>query len=134
MHTRTLIVVVVLLLVAVFAALNWGAFTASSTLSLGVATVEGPLGLILLAIIGLLSAVFLVYVVVLQTSFLMEARRNARELQAQRELADQAEASRFTELRGFIDTRLGEVENSLGAQLGEMRGSMRGSLQDRPER
>lgn len=130
MHTRTLIVVVVLLLVAVFAALNWGAFTASTSLSLGVATVEGPLGLILLAIIGLLSAVFLVYVVVLQTSFLMEARRNARELQAQRELADQAEASRFTELRGFIDTRLGEVENSLGAQLGEMRGSM----QDRPER
>jgi uncharacterized integral membrane protein len=130
MHARTLSVVVLLLLIAVFAALNWSAFTASSTLSLGLATVEGPLGLILLAIIGLLAAVFVVYVAVLQTSFLMEARRNARELQAQRELADQAEASRFTELRAHLDSRLNEMENSLGAQLGEMRGSMR----DGPER
>jgi len=126
---RTLIVVFLFLLVVLFAALNWAAFTAPTELWLGVATVRAPLGLILLAVIVFLAAVFLGYVVYLQTSFLMEARRNARELQAQRGLADQAEASRFTELRGHLDARLTEIENSLSAQLGEMRGSMH----DRPD-
>jgi uncharacterized integral membrane protein len=125
MHVRTLIVVVLLVLVALFAALNWSAFTASTTLSLGFVTIEGPLGLIMLFIVGLLTAVFLVYVVYLQTSFLMQGRRNARELQAQRELAEQAEVSRFTELRSHLDRRLMELENSLAAHLGELRGSLR---------
>ena len=110
-----------LLLVALFAALNWAAFTTPTALWLGVATVHAPLGLILLAMMVFLAAVFLGYVVYLQTSFLMEARRSARELQAQRGLADQAEASRFTELRAHLDTRLSEIESSLSAQLGEMR-------------
>src|SRR5215813_13911429 len=121
MRVRTLVVVVLLLLVALFAGLNWGAFTAPTELWLGVATVRAPLGLILLAIMVFLATVFLGYVVYLQTSFLMEARRSARELQAQRELADQAEASRFTELRAHLDSRLTEIESSLSAQLGEMR-------------
>jgi hypothetical protein len=121
MQVRTLIVVVLLALVAIFAVLNWSAFTASTTLSLGVASIEGPLGLIMLVIVGVLTAVFLVYVVYLQTSFLMEARKNARELQAQRELADQAEVSRFIELRSHLDRRLTELENSLAAHIGELR-------------
>ena len=121
MRIRTLVVVVLLLLVALFAALNWAAFTTPTALWLGVATVHGPLGLILLAMIVFLAVVFLGYVVYLQTTFLMEARRAGRELQAQRSLADQAEASRFTELRSHLDTRLTEIESSLSAQLGEMR-------------
>jgi len=50
-------------------------------------------------------------VVYLQSSVLMENRRNARELQAQRELAEQAEASRISQLRSFLESelrRLGE--------------------------
>ena len=121
MRVRTLVVLLLLLLVALFAGLNWAAFTTPTALWLGVATVHAPLGLILLGMIVFLAAVFLGYVVYLQTSFLMEARRSARELQAQRELADQAEVSRFTELRGHLDTRLSELESSLSAQLGEMR-------------
>ena len=39
----------------------------------------------------------------------MENRRNARELQAQRELADQAEASRFSQLRSFLERELGRL-------------------------
>ena len=38
------------------------------------------------------------YVLSLQGSVLLETRRHTKELQAQRELADKAEASRFTEL------------------------------------
>jgi uncharacterized integral membrane protein len=121
MRVRTLVVVVLLLLVALFAALNWAAFTTPTALWLGVATVHAPLGLILLGMIVFLAAVFLGYVVYLQTSFLMEARRSARELQAQRSLADQAEESRFTELRAHLDARLTEIENSIAADIGELR-------------
>ena len=121
MTLRTAFLLLLFAVIALFAVLNWSAFMAPTAISLGVATVQAPLGLILLAFIALLAAVFLGYLVYLQTTFLMEARRNARELQAQRELADQAEASRFTELREHLDTRLTEIESSLSAQLGEMR-------------
>jgi len=121
MPLRTVALLIVLAAVALLAALNWSAFLAPTTLSLGFAQVQAPLGLIMLVLIAILTALFLAYLVYLQTTVLLESRRHAKELQAQRELADQAEASRFTELRGYIDSRLGEVENSLGAQLGEMR-------------
>lgn len=130
MPLRTVVLLIVLALVASFAALNWSAFLAPTTLSLGFAQVQAPLGLIMLGLIAVLTALFLGYLVYLQSTVLLESRRHAKELQAQRELADQAEASRFTELRAYLDARLSEIENSLGAQLGEMRGSMR----DGPER
>ena len=130
MPLRTVLLLILLAGVALFAALNWGAFLAPTTLSLGVAEVQAPLGLIMLGLIAIITTLFLAYLVYLQTTVLMEARRHAKELQVQRALADQAEASRFTELRAHLDSRLDEIQNSLGAQLGEMRGSMR----DRPER
>jgi len=120
MQLRNVVLLVVLGLVALFAALNWRVIIAQTTLSLGFAEVQAPLGLVLLALLGLLTTLFLLYVVYLQTTVLLETRRHARELQAQRELADQAEASRFTELRGFLDTRLSELENSLSASIGEL--------------
>jgi hypothetical protein len=121
MPIRNVALLVALAAVAVFAALNWSVIMAPTTLSLGFAQVQAPLGLVLLGLIALLSVLFLVYVVYLQSSVLLEARRHARELQASRELADQAEASRFTELRAHLDARLAELENSLAAQLGELR-------------
>ena len=121
MPLRTVVLIVVLGLVALFAALNWTAFVAPTTLSFGVAEVQAPLGLILLGLLVLLTAVFLIYLVYLQTTVILEWRRHQKALEAQRELADQAEASRFTELRAHLDTRLTEIEGSLAAQLGEMR-------------
>jgi len=122
MPLRTVVLLVVLALIALFAALNWTAFVAPTTLSFGVAQVQAPLGLIMLGLLAILTALFLGYVAYLQTTVILEWRRHAKELQTQRERADQAEASRFTELRAHLDTRLTELENSLAAQLGEMRG------------
>jgi uncharacterized integral membrane protein len=121
MPLRTVVLLIVLAAVAVFAALNWSAFMAPTTLSLGIAQVQAPLGLIMLALMAILTALFLTYLVYVQTTVLLESRRHAKELQAQRVLADQAEASRFTELRTYLETRLTELENSLSAQVGEMR-------------
>jgi uncharacterized integral membrane protein len=109
MYLRTLLILFVIVGLIIFAAINWDAFVTPTALSLIFLTVDAPLGLILLAIVAVLSVFFLVYVVYLQSSVLMESRRHGRELQAQRELAEQAEASRVSELRAFLQDELGEL-------------------------
>lgn len=106
MKLSTLLLLVILGLIGIFAALNWSTFLAPTTLSLGFAVIQAPLGLVMLGLLALLTGLFLAFVVYLQTSVLLETRRHARELQANRTLADQAEASRFTELRGYMETEL----------------------------
>ena len=120
-----------LLLIGLFALLNWDAFTALTTLNLGVTSVQAPLGLIMLVLVAFLCVLFTVWVISFQASSLMEARRMTRELQVQRDLADKAEASRFTELRSELIARLDRLQadsrlvteqsaNSIAAQLGEL--------------
>lgn len=124
MYLRTLLILIVLGAVAIFAAINWKAFMAPTALSLIFGSVEAPLGLILLMVVGLLTLLFLLYVVYLQSSVLVENRRNARELQAQRGLAEQAEVSRINQLRSFLESelrRLGEKsEESKAAMLSRL--------------
>ncbi len=93
-------------MVAAFAVLNWTVFLAPTELSIGYTTVNMPLGLIMLGLLAILTVLFLAYVTYLQGSVLLEARRHSRELKSNRELADKAEASRFTDLRTFLETEL----------------------------
>lgn len=123
--------------IAIFAALNWTIISQPTLLSLGVATVEAPLGLIMLGMVVALAAVFLVYVLYMQTSLLVESRRQARELQANRELADKAEASRFTELRAYIEAELNtmnmraaEREDAVLARIEQLEQAMRTSVEE----
>ncbi len=111
MYLRTLLIVIVLGVIAVFAYLNWHVVVLPASLSLGFATVEAPLGLILLAVTAVLTLLFLIYLVYLQSAALIESRRYARELQSQREIADNAEASRLKELRGFLELELQQRDN-----------------------
>ncbi len=117
MSLRTVMLACVLAALALFAALNWSAFMAPTTLSLVVASISAPLGLIMLGFVAVLTALFLAFVVYLQATRLVDARRYARELQAQRELADRAEASRFTELRAVLDAELPKLRAQSAASL-----------------
>lgn len=111
MKFSTLLLTIVLAAIAAFAALNWNVFVTPTALSLGLTTVHMPLGLIMLGLLVLLATLFLMFVVYLQGSALLETRRHTRELRANRELADQAEASRFTELRSFLVAELAKQAN-----------------------
>ena len=128
---RSIAYFIVLLLVGLFALLNWDAFTASATLNLGVTTVQAPLGLIMLGLVAVLCVLFTAWAISMQAATLMESRRQTRELQAQRDLADRAEASRFTELRSELMARLDRLQiesqlaaeqnaNAVAAQLGQL--------------
>lgn len=105
MGLRTGVLLVVVLLIAALAALNWGALAAPVAMSIGFTQVTAPLGLVMLGLTTLLGILFVAYVVWLQTTVLLETRRHTKEMQAQRDLADKAEASRFTELRTFLETQ-----------------------------
>lgn len=117
MKAPTILLLAVLAIIVIFAAANWSVIMAPTTVSLIVTDIQAPLGLLLLGITVVITALFLVFVAYLQTGVLLEARRHSRELQAQRELADKAEASRFTELRTHLDTELRRI----GDQVAESR-------------
>jgi uncharacterized integral membrane protein len=117
---RALALFAVVALIGLFALLNWTAFTTPTTLSLLFTDVQAPLGLIMLGLAVFLTLLFTLWAISLQASTLMEARRLNRELQAQRDLADKAEASRFVELRSYVGgemQRAAEVSNRSHEEL-----------------
>jgi uncharacterized integral membrane protein len=137
MRFRTLFLYIVLAFTVLFALLNWPAFTAPATLSLVFGTVQAPVGLVMLGVVILLGAMCLSYLIYLQGSALMDSRRHARELQAQRELVDKAEASRFTEMHRFITAELRRIEDMhadtralLATRIEEMEQRTRRTLED----
>ena len=144
---RTVLLLLVVAAIAALAALNWYTLSALTVVSFGVLTLEAPLGLIMLGLTALLAAFFLAYVLSLHGSVLMDTRRHTKEMQVQRELADKAEASRFTELRTFLEaqhqrshselmerlallesrvaSRVQESDNSTAAYVGQLEQQMR---------
>jgi DNA anti-recombination protein RmuC len=136
MYLRTLFLVLALGALALFTAANWSAFIAPTTLSVIFATIEAPLGLVLLSVVVLLTALFLIYVVYLQSSVLFETRRHARELHAQRELAEHAEISRLHDLRSSLEAQLQslgkrteQAKTELSARLVQIEGDLRQSIE-----
>jgi len=117
MHFRTIILALIVLAIAALTALNWPALAAISAVNVGVTTVQAPLGVIMLGLTVLLGIFFIAYVLSLQTSVLLETRRHNKELQAQRELADKAEASRFTELRAVLEAQHLQGQNAVLERL-----------------
>ena len=134
---RAIVFCVFLFVIGVLALINWPVFAALTPLSLGFTSVEAPLGLIMLGLVAFLCVLFTVWVVSLQASALFEARRQTRELAAQRELADTAEASRFTGLRADLMARLDRMQDESRTALeqsGNTLAAHLGALEDRLER
>ena len=149
MRVRNLVLLVVLALVASFLAINWSAVTATAKFTLLLTSFEAPIGLVMLALIVVLVAAFGAYLILAQGAILLDTRRHAKELQAQRSLADRAEGSRVAEVRDLLrdelarlDARLTEHEerlqtelregvNSLAATIGEIDDRLRGPGESR---
>ena len=112
MLLRNILLIFILSVLVIFAAINWSAIVEPTSISLIFTTVQAPLGLILLTITALLAVFFLTFVVYMQSSILMERQRLSRDLETQRQLANQAEASRFSELRAYLETELQQLSTS----------------------
>lgn len=124
MRLRTVALLIAVLVIAVFAALNWSTFTTPTTLSLSFTEFQAPLGLVMLVLTTILAALFLIYIVTLQTSVIMETRRQARELETSRTLADKAEASRYNDLRLYLEGELQKQDARQQAMVAALSASL----------
>lgn len=127
-----LVLWIVLGLIAFFGFMNWPVLNAPVPLWLGVTTVTAPLGTLMLILFGIVVVLMLAE----QSAALAESRRYRRDLDAQRRLADQAEASRFTELRTYLsnelartDQRAVETQTTVIARIDQVERSLRAALE-----
>ena len=127
-----LVLWVVLGVIAFFGFMNWPVLNAPVPLWLGVTTITTPLGTLMLVLFGIVVLLMLIE----QSIALAETRRYWRDLNAQRKLADEAEASRFTELRTYLsgelarsEQRLLDTQNALIERLDELERSLRTALE-----
>jgi uncharacterized integral membrane protein len=131
MKIRTLALIVGILLIAAFTALNMDEFLRPTVLNLGFSQAEAPLGLVMLGVVVVVLSFFLVALVFLQTSHLLELRRATKEATEQRQLADKAEQSRFTDLRQLLQAQHQEFmahEQALTTQANERLAQMEARL------
>jgi len=124
---KSLLILVAAGLTGLFVVLNLKVFAAPAKLNLVLTQVEVPVGVIMLMLFAVALVVIWILVSGWQGTLLAEFRRQAKELEAQRQLAESAEASRFTELGTLIReevaklrTELQDTEHSIAATLGEM--------------
>lgn len=123
---------IVLGIIAFFGFMNWPALNTSVPLWIGVATVNAPLGTVVLSLFGIVVLLMLME----QSAALGETRRHSRDMTAQRKLADEAEASRFTELRTYLsgelartDQRAVDTQNALIARVDQLERALRTALE-----
>lgn len=126
-----------LIVLGVFTLTNGDALNAPANLSFLVFRFEAPLGIVLLGIIVTFVAIFTVYILILRTTMLMDARRYERELSAQQKLAEQAEASRLSELRNQLEQSFAELRDTtdttrkeLGTRLDDMEQALRNVVEE----
>jgi uncharacterized integral membrane protein len=112
---RTLSILTVASLLALFVWLNWPALSSVAPVSLGWVTVQAPLGLLLLvpaAVLCLLLAAW-------QAGVLRELRENTRALR-RKEAADREEASRLVDLRIDVLRALEASVHATATRIGEL--------------
>lgn len=115
MAIRTVILMIMCLLVALFLALNWAGVMAPVPVNLLVVETQAPLGFILLLVFGLLFILVLLWALLKQASLLTEVRKINKAAIADRDLAQDAEKSRFEELRKALT----QAVESLGKDSSE---------------
>ena len=156
MKSRIALLVLIIVLIGLLGFFNFPYLAQSVPTSLGFTMVDLPLGLVLMGLTALMAVVFIAYVIAMQGAWLLEARAHAKEMSAQRELADKAEASRFTELRVAIEAlhkeeerrlmdridlleshlqaRAQESDNSTAAYVGQLEQQLRSGRPSEPDR
>lgn len=130
MKSRIALLTLIIVLIGALAFFNFSYLTQNVQMSLGFTTMEAPLGLILMGLTTLMAIVFVAYVIAMQGTWLLEARAHAKEMTAQRELADKAEASRFTELRIAIENLHREEERRLLERMDRLEAHLHARAQE----
>ncbi|MBX8465997.1 MULTISPECIES: hypothetical protein [unclassified Deinococcus] len=112
---RTIVLIIALVLLAIFAVLNTNALMFPHTLSLGFVTYRGvPMGLILLVVATLLTLVFYFWAGITGLRAQADSAKLLRDMEALRVSLDQQEGSRFAQLQTHLDERFRVLEAARG--------------------
>lgn len=124
MHIRHVAVVVVLLVIGLFALVNWSTIAAPTTLDLLVGQVQAPLGLLMLGAVAVLTIVYALLLVVVERRLLRESRDVHRALDAERRRTSETQTEDMRDLSRVIAQELDDVRGVLGrlvSQVTELR-------------
>ena len=108
MKIRTIFLLFVLILMAVFLVINWTALSTVTAVNLIYTEIQAPLGVVLL-----------VYMVWQQASVTLELRAAYKEARNARTVADDAEKSRFAESNRILLERIEKLEALMTARSDE---------------
>ncbi len=141
MRFRTVLSLVVVLTMAAFLFVNWRVFSAPASFYFLLGSVDIPVGVVMVILLALIILVLAIYVGIWQGSLLRDYRQQSKELQAQRSLADDAEASRFTALSTLLRDEMAKQEirfetafNALQSELRDTEHSIAATLAEMDDR
>ncbi len=113
------------LLAAVFIVINWSVFAQPASFYFVVGTISVPIGVVMLGLIALVTLGYAIFLGIWQSRVLMDYRRQSKELQTQRSLADDAEASRFTALSALLRAEMAKQDARLEAAFATLRSELK---------
>ena len=124
MRFKAGLLVIVAFLISTFLILNWRMFATPASFNFLLGSIDIPIGFVIVGLLLVVGITFGIYVGLWQRTMLNDYRRQSRELQAQRTLADNAEASRFTALSNLMREELVKLEQRFELALDSLRGEV----------
>lgn len=119
MKIRTIFLLFVLILMAVFLVINWTALSTVTAVNLIYTEIQAPLGVLVVGGFAAVVFVLLVYMVWQQASVTLELRAAYKEARNARTVADDAEKSRFAESNRILLERIEKLEALMTARSDE---------------
>lgn len=134
MNFRAIVLLVILALLALFGLQNWNQISAVPAEGAGAnflwMELPATASLVLFGTAFGLTALYTLLAAQIRTSGLLDARRYSKEVDQARRLADEAEASRFEQLRGELEADRGAFDLLLKTE-GELTRAKIDALMDR---
>ncbi|MBO5658910.1 MAG: hypothetical protein J6S08_05700 [Duodenibacillus sp.] len=117
MAIRSVILIFLAAVAALFLVVNWPAIVAPVPVNLVYTEITAPLGLLLLIGFGTLWIVGIIWALLQRASTLMELRRAYKEANSSKSLADHAEQSRLEEARKALQEAVEGVDAKMSQRI-----------------
>lgn len=121
MRVKIGLLVLLVCVAGAFTVVNWHVLAMPAHFNFWLGDTDIPIGIVLAGLILSLGLVFGVYLGVWQRRVINDYRRQCKELQAQRSLADDAESSRFTELSALMKNEVTRLDQNFAVALDALR-------------
>lgn len=120
MKIRTLGMLLIVIVMAVFLIINWGTLSQVTTVNLVYTEMEAPLGIIVVAAFAAVVVLLMAYTVWQQASVMMELRAAYKEARTARQMVEDADKSRIAEIRADFKERMEKMEALLATRTDEV--------------